>query len=210
LGKLIETHASWVFLGDEFVYKFKKPVNFGFLDFSSLEKRKTACEAEVRLNSRLAPRVYLGTVAVKRVDDLWFVDDPDAPGLRPAEPSEAEQIDVGVKMRRLPDDERADVLVSRGALGVDLIDAVAQLLSHFHDRCSTSREIANWGSAGAIRKNVEENFEQTRHLVHQYLEEQQVGTIERLQHRFLDEHELVLTRRVEGGFIRAKWLGLNM
>src|SRR5487761_2324267 len=62
----IETHASWVFLGDRDVFKVKKPVRFPFLDFSTLEKRKRACEAEVTLNSRLAPHVYLGVVPVVR------------------------------------------------------------------------------------------------------------------------------------------------
>ena len=62
--ELIETHISWVILTGTFVYKIKKPVNLGFIDFSSLEKRKTCCEEELRLNSRTAPGLYVGVVAI--------------------------------------------------------------------------------------------------------------------------------------------------
>ncbi|MDH5484184.1 MAG: hypothetical protein OEY43_03020, partial [Gammaproteobacteria bacterium] len=62
--ELIQTHISWVFLTGEFAYKVKKPVNFGFLDFTSLAKRKFYCEEELRLNRRLAPQIYLGVIPI--------------------------------------------------------------------------------------------------------------------------------------------------
>ena len=64
--ELIETHISWVILTGDFAYKIKKPVNFGFLDFSTLEKRKQFCEQEITLNSRLAADIYLNVVAIDR------------------------------------------------------------------------------------------------------------------------------------------------
>src|SRR5438270_1798519 len=63
---VVETHISWVFLTDQYVYKLKKPVRFAFLDYSTLELRRAACTEEVRLNSRLAPGIYLGVVPITR------------------------------------------------------------------------------------------------------------------------------------------------
>jgi len=62
--ELIETHISWVILTGDFAYKIKKPVNFGFLDFSTLNKRQHYCEQELRLNRRLAPTIYLDVVSI--------------------------------------------------------------------------------------------------------------------------------------------------
>src|SRR5262245_35161906 len=64
--ELRQTHISWVFLTPEFAYKLKKPVSFGFLDFSTAELRRAACEAEVRLNRRLTEGIYLGTLPITR------------------------------------------------------------------------------------------------------------------------------------------------
>src|SRR5262249_15873217 len=95
--ELAGTHISWVFLLDREVYKVKKPVELGFLDFRSLEQRKAACEAEARLNARLSPNVYRGVVPVRR--------DPNGQacigGSGPI-------VDFAVHMVRLPDRIRAD------------------------------------------------------------------------------------------------------
>src|SRR5436305_13895491 len=64
--ELVETHISWVFLAGDAVFKVKKPVDFGFLDFRTMEDRRQACEAEVRLNARLAAEIYVGVVPVRR------------------------------------------------------------------------------------------------------------------------------------------------
>src|SRR5437868_11906791 len=89
---VVQTHISVVFLAGDVVYKLKKPVNLGFLDFGTLEKRKHFCEEEVRLNRRLAPAVYLGVVPVTR----------GATGARFE--GEGEPVEFAVKMARLPDD----------------------------------------------------------------------------------------------------------
>ena len=67
--ELIETHISWVILTGEFAYKIKKPVNFGFLDFSTLDKRRGFCEQEIRLNRRLASGIYLEIVTIAGTPD---------------------------------------------------------------------------------------------------------------------------------------------
>ena len=73
-GKLVQTHASWVILTENFAYKVKKPVNFGFLDYSTLEKRRENCHREVELNRRLCPWVYVGVLAVVKVGSEYFLE----------------------------------------------------------------------------------------------------------------------------------------
>lgn len=201
LGRRIETHASWVFVGDEFVFKFKKPVDFGFLDFSTMEKRRAACEAEVRLNSRLAPHVYLGVVDVRRAGDECYVDDRDAPGQMPAH-ERGQLVDSGVKMRRLRDEDRADTLVTEGCLELEQVDALARVVADFHARCAHTPEITKWGRREVIQANIDENFEQTREVIDRYVEREIAREIERKQHAFLEANGQAFDRRIEGGFIR--------
>ena len=111
---LIETHASLVFLAEAEVFKVKKPVNLGFLDFSTKTARRAACEAEVELNRRLAPEIYKGMLPVRLGADGRHALTGDGP-----------IVDWAVHMVRLPDALRADVLLSEGSLGAAHIDAIA-------------------------------------------------------------------------------------
>ncbi|HZT78841.1 MAG TPA: hypothetical protein VFA26_01360, partial [Gemmataceae bacterium] len=109
--EVIHTHISVVFLAGPLAYKVKKPVNLGFLDFSTLDRRRHFCEEEVRLNRRLAPDVYLGVVPVVRAAD----------GVRVEGPGEA--VEWAVKMRRLPEGATLHERVLRGEVGPDLAAA---------------------------------------------------------------------------------------
>src|SRR5579859_2999352 len=99
--RLIETHISWVILAGAFVYKLRKPVDFGFLDFSTLEQRRADCEAEVRLNRRLCPDLYLGVVDVVERDGLLSIIGPGSP------------VEPAVVMRRLPEAGMLPALLAR-------------------------------------------------------------------------------------------------
>ena len=99
--RLVQTHSSFVFIAAPFVYKVKKPVNFGFLDFSTLEKRRHFCEREVVLNRRLSPKVYLGVIPILRRDDSFAFD------------GEGEVVEYVVKMRKLSERYFFDRLVKR-------------------------------------------------------------------------------------------------
>src|ERR1051326_8455373 len=89
--RLIETHISWVILAGEYAYKLRKPVDFGFLDFSNLDQRRADCEAEVRLNTRLCPDLYLGIVDVVERDGRLCIG------------GDGEPVEPAVWMKRLPD-----------------------------------------------------------------------------------------------------------
>jgi aminoglycoside phosphotransferase family enzyme/predicted kinase len=118
----IETHISWVFLTDRFAYKLKKPVRFEFLDFSTPERRRMACEQEVKLNRRLAPNVYLGVEPITLDGD------------RLALCGGGRAIDWVVKMRRLPEDRALDRLIAAGAVSDRQIDELAEKLAAFYLR----------------------------------------------------------------------------
>jgi aminoglycoside phosphotransferase family enzyme/predicted kinase len=189
--ELAETHVSWVFLVGADVYKVKKPVDFGFLDFRSPEQRRRACEAEVRLNGRLAPEVYEGVVPVRRdPDGRHRVDGP------------GETVDWAVHMVRLPDDRRADHLLARNELGDDEIDAVASRLAHFHAAARCDTETGRFGTPAAIEESVLENFAQTRGDVGRYVRPAEADEIERQQTTFLRDHADLFERRIDAARVR--------
>jgi aminoglycoside phosphotransferase family enzyme/predicted kinase len=142
-----QTHISAVFLAGEYVYKLKKPVAPGFLDFATLDKRLHFCTEEVRLNRRLAPDVYLGVVPV--------VQTPA--GLRFEGTGEA--IEWAVKMRRLPEESTLLQLLRRGEVSTELVETLATRISVFHREAETSERIAACGRFEAVSRNFLDIFE---------------------------------------------------
>ncbi len=189
--ELVETHTAWVFLSESTVWKIKKPVDFGFLDYSTLEKRHGACQAEVRLNARLAPHVYQGVVPI--------TCEPD--GEHRIE-GRGTVVDYAVKMVRLPDAERADVLLGSGRLSAADLDDVGEHLARFHREMPAGPDIAVFGSPDVILSNVRENFEQTRDTIRSVLGDREAREIEAKQIGFVEEHAALFQRRMEEGRIR--------
>lgn len=189
--ELIETHTSWVFLSEHTVWKVKKPVDFGFLDYTTLEKRRAACDAEVRLNARLAPHVYGGVVPITR--DV---------GGRHSIAGSGEVVDWAVKMVRLPDAQRADVLLDNGRLTPADLDRVGEHLARFHSEMPTGDDIARFGSPDVILTNVRENFAQTREAIRAHLSEREAVEIETSQMDFVENHRDLLSARMRQGRIR--------
>lgn len=144
-----ETHISWVILAGLFAYKMKKHVNFGFLDFSSLEQRRADCEAEVRLNRRLCPDVYRGVVDIVERDGAFWIGGP------------GHIVEPAVWMRRLPEEGMLPHLLARDAVDVALVRRIARALARFHVTAATGTGVDDWGTIAAVRANWEENFAQT-------------------------------------------------
>jgi hypothetical protein len=189
--ELVETHVSRVFLRGAEVIKVKKPVSLGFLDFRTLEQRKAACEAEVRLNARLAPHVYRGVVPIRLGGDGRARLGGDGP-----------IVDWAVHMARLPDERRADVLLARGELSADMIDAVARRIAAFHAAIPSDDHATRFGAPEVIRGNVEENFAQTRGSIRRYLDASEAEEIVRWQTSFVRDHEDLLLERMKKGRVR--------
>lgn len=204
--ELRETHLSWVFLFDGVVLKVKKPVNFGFVDFSSLERRRSACEAEVALNSRLAPGVYLGLVPILRDADgrYRFGAAGDAPARDPLPgPRRGEEVvDWAVHMRRLPDGDRADELLASGRLGRVELDGLASTLTRFHAGAAAGPPIEAFGSLETIAFNVRENFTQAREALSAVVTEREARRVEEQQLGFLQARAALFESRVRAHRIR--------
>ena len=148
--ELRQTHISLLFFAGERVYKVKKPVDLGFLDFTTLERRRHFCEEEVRLNRRLAPDVYLGAVPIVAAGD----------GLRVG--GAGEPVEWAVEMVRLPESRMLPELLERGEIDNARMNELARLLARFHAAAATGAGVDEHGSPAAVRGNVEENFEQPR------------------------------------------------
>ncbi len=147
--RLIETHISWVLLTGEIAYKLKKPLDLGFLDFSSLAKRLDACREEVRLNRRLAPHIYLGVVPITGTADAPRVN------------GDGEAFEYAVKMREFPADATLDRLDAAGALEAAQIEAIAATVARFHENdCARAPAGSAWGSPDAVWQPVAQNFAQ--------------------------------------------------
>jgi uncharacterized protein len=189
--EVVETHISWVFLEGGDVYKVKKPVDLGFLDFRSREQREAACEAEVRLNGRLAPDVYLGVLPVTR-----------GPDGRHRIGGGGERVDHAVHMRRLPDAIRADTRLAEGRLDAGHLRRVAERVARFHAAEAPVDEVARFGMPEHIEGNVRENFEQTRDSIGAYLSPAEARELEAWQLELLDEHRDRFVERVRAGRVR--------
>lgn len=185
-----ETHASAVFLTPTEAYKLKKPVDFGFLDYSTPAKRRRMCHREVELNRRLAPDVYLGVVPVTSADGRVRLG------------GRGTVVDYLVHMRRLPDETMLRSLVERDAAGEVEIRAVARKLAAFHRDAARGPQIDRLGLPRAIARNTEENFSQTATFLGQALDASAFDEIVRFTRRFLRGERKLLLDRVTAGRIR--------
>jgi hypothetical protein len=145
--ELIETHISWVLLAGDFAYKLKKPLELGFLDFATLARRHAACEAEVRLNRRHAPELYLDVVPV--------TGPPAAP--RIGGPGDA--IEWAVRMRRFDCSQELDRLLAHDALPRARIDELAVTVAWFHACAAAASVDSPWGTAETVLAPCLANFE---------------------------------------------------
>jgi aminoglycoside phosphotransferase family enzyme/predicted kinase len=186
---LVETHISWVLVGAE-VFKIKKPVAFPFLDFSTFEKRERACRNEVRINRRLAPRVYLGVVSIRRRPDGRFTFEAGGP-----------IVDWAVRMQRLDEEQRADRLLERGKLTGETIDHLASALAAFHADSPTGPRIIAMGAPGPIEQHARENFAALQDC-EESLAPEVLGEIERWQLAFLRGQSARFEGRMKASAIR--------
>jgi aminoglycoside phosphotransferase family enzyme/predicted kinase len=143
-----QTHISAVFLAGRHAYKIKKPVNLGFLDFRALEDRRRFCEAEVRLNRRLAPAVYQGVVSITRT----------AQGLKVG--GDGEVVEWAVQMERLPEEATFRSHLVRGDLDPTWVEALARRVVAFHAGAEGGEHVAAFGRFEVVARNARENFEQ--------------------------------------------------
>ncbi len=188
--ELIETHISWILLTGHYAYKIKKPVNFGFLDFSTLAKRHKVCRQELQLNRRLAPEIYLAIVPIS--------GSPEQPRLN----GDGEAIEYAVKMRQFPQQAQLDRRLAAGTLEPAHIDQLAERIAAFHATAEVATGDSRWGEPATVRRPVEENFAQIRPLLDDASDRRNLDRLERWSQQQLAQLTPLLQRRKQMGFIR--------
>jgi aminoglycoside phosphotransferase family enzyme len=195
--ELVQTQMSFIFLTGEYVYKIKKPVNLGYLDYTTLEKRHFFCHQELKLNRRLCPDVYLAVVPItmslrgaKRRSNLLRVE------------GRGQAIEYAVKMKQLPQDRMMDVLLAQGQVTLEMVAGVAEKLMGFHQKAETNQKIAAFGRLDVIRHNCDENFAQTEKYIGTSITAEEYQHIRNYTDNFVNSNASLFDKRVREDRIR--------
>ena len=188
--ELMQTQMSFVFLAGDYVYKVKKPVNLGYLDYTSLAKRRFYCQREVELNRRLCPDAYLGVLPIVKGEGRISLGGQD------------EAVEYAVKMRRLPREAMMDVLLAGDKITPLMLTDVAKKLAEFHRKAETNKNISAFGDLATIIQNTEENFSQTEQYIGRTISHEPYQHIRTYTSHFIDEKAALFHGRIDEGRIR--------
>jgi aminoglycoside phosphotransferase family enzyme len=188
---LVQTHISAVLVADRFVYKVKKAVDFGFLNFLSLAKRSFYCRQEVRLNRRLAKDIYLGVLPVY-YDGKHY-------SMRTRKGRVAE---YAVKMRKIRPESLMISVFERGALTENHLRRLAKVLARFHKSALRSARIDRYGRPEAFKVNTDENFAQVKKYIGTTIDKNRFNALERWTENFYSSNGALFRERVDKGRIR--------
>ena len=186
---VLQTHISFIALTGAYAYKVKKPVNFGFLDFSTLEKRKHFCEEEMRLNRRLCPDIYLDVIPITQKNDEIELN------------GKGEVIDYALKMKEFPQDKIMTDLLKQGKISEKTIEKICDILVDFYNAGEHSKEIDRYGGSGSVKKNIDENFEQTESVIDITVPKEVYNYIQDVATKFFEMKKDVFERRIREGRI---------
>ena len=188
--QLVQTQMSFVFLTGHYVYKIKKPVNLGYLDYTTLEKRSALCFKEVELNRRLCPSVYLGVVPITKTLGKISLNGP------------GEIIEYAVKMHSLPQDRMMNLLLQQDKVDAGMLGALAAKLAEFHAAADSGADIAEFGNIKAIKTNCDENFSQTEKYIGETISNEKYNSLKDFTGSFLTNNVSLFRGRVKGRCIR--------
>ena len=188
--RVVETHASWVLLAGELAYKIKKPVDFGFVDFSTLERRRHFCEEEIRLNRRLAPQLYLGVVPIT------------GPVAAPRLGGSGQAIEYAVKMRRFQSEDELSVRAARGTLDAAMVEDLARLVADFHARADCDPPDPALGAPEQVFAHWLGNFEVLARTGMAIEERARLAALEAWMREQYARHAPLIARRRSEGFVR--------
>ncbi len=187
----LQTHASYVFVVPPYVYKVKKPVNFGFLDYSTLERRKHFCEQEVALNRELCPEAYLGVIPIVRENgSLRFA-------------GEGEPVEYAVRMAQLSEEFFAKRLLLQGRFGKPELDRVAERLATFYRGQRPEPSVLDWGRVDKLRITSDENFAQTEGDIGKTIDRTTWETLRFFTDEFYRQRSALFEQRVREGWIKS-------
>ncbi|WP_417519429.1 AAA family ATPase [Marinobacter sp.] len=188
--QIIETHISQVILTGQYAYKIKKPMNFGFLDFSTLDRRKHFCEEELRLNRRLAEPLYLDVIPVTGTPD------------QPVIGGEGEPFEYMLKMRQFRQNQLFDHMQETGVLEPELLSSLAQQVAGFHDSLEPIADEKPLGTPEAVYEAMQENFDQIRPMIDDGDLLSQLDNLEAWTQTTFERHRDLIARRRADGLVR--------
>jgi hypothetical protein len=188
--ELQQTQMSFIFLTGEYAYKTKKPVNLGYLDYTTLEKREYFCRQELELNRRLCPAAYLDVLPITESQGVFNLG------------GSGKAVEFAVKMKQLPRDRMMDLLLPQDQVTHTMLGQVAGLMADFHSRAATCPAISMYGSLYGVRTNTDENFNQTVKYIGTLIPEKSHRLIKEYSDEFLLSHVSLFNSRVSGGKIR--------
>jgi aminoglycoside phosphotransferase family enzyme len=181
--ELVQTHISFIFLTKDLVYKVKKAVDFGFLDFTTLEKRRQFCNKELDLNRRLCGDMYIEVVPINKSEIIKIK-------------GKGKTIEYAVKMKRIPQETMLNRLLDQGKVDNRLIDQMARIIADFHLKAETNKRISKFGSLVTIEANWKENFEQTQEFAEDTISTKDFRLIQERIEGFMKRNESLFERRV--------------
>lgn len=188
--KLYQTHISWVLLTGDYAYKIKKPMDFGFLNFSTLEKRKFFCQQEVALNKRLAPDLYLDVVPISGSEDAPRLGDDSAP------------FEYAIRMKQFDGDRLLSNLQAEGAVTSTHIESLALQIADFHSQIRQADESMTLGDPAEVLAPAQQNFDQIREMLTDKAALNQLGQLEGWMQDTFTRLEPLFAKRKETGMIR--------
>lgn len=188
--QFIETHISLLFLTGNYVYKVKKPVDFGFLDFTSLEKRKFFCDQEVKLNRRLSPNIYLGVERITKEGNRILLG------------GQGELVEYAVKMKQIPEEFLMDKLLERKLVTSRMIETVSEKLVQFYFAAETNDRIKSFAKPERVKQDTDENFDQTRRYIGVTIPEEVYEEVKNRTNEFFRTKEKLFYQRIASDQIR--------
>ena len=188
--ELVETHASWLLLAGDFAYKIKKPIKLPFLDYGTLERRRLCCDAEVRLNRRFSPALYLGVEVI--------AGSPQHPKIG----GHGEPIEFAVKMRRFAEAGRLDRVCARGELAASEVSALAAAVTAFHCDAAIAPMNSQFGLPEQVLAPALENFAELQELLPEPADQARLGPLVAWTRASFTRLEPVFAARKAAGRIR--------
>ena len=188
--ELVETHISWILLTGKYAYKIKKPLALGFLDFSSLQKRAFYCQEELRLNSRLAPDIYLSVVPI-----TGTLKSPQLNGT-------GETIDYAVKMKQFPANAELSHLVENNQLYNEHIDSLAEIIAIFHQKIDKTSSQSLLGTAELTHQTTLDTFNTLLENLTDKKVIQRVKLIQSWCDQTFSQMQSIFQQRHDEGYIR--------
>ncbi|MDZ8031198.1 AAA family ATPase [Nostoc sp. DedSLP04] len=188
--QLVQTHASYVLLTGDYAYKLKKSVNFGFLDFSTLDKRQHFCQEELRLNQRGAGELYLEALPITLVGEQYQLG------------GTSKAVEYALKMRQFPQESLLSILFEEGKLNETLLNELGRVVAQYHAQAQTNDYIRTFGEVPNIRAAFDENYQQTEKYIGGPQTQAQFTETKQYTDKFFAERPELFASRIHNGYIR--------